>query len=168
MALTLPYPNMNFVPLDVLTAAEQNQLVANIEYIANQFPVSSSNIDWATLAYKPGDTIELVDESFMINAIQKVNSGNNFIRGSLQLAKSISPSVTSVNFTPAPGGYQDAYRANGVIFSTNQLAGYTFTCGKHVGNNFASIDIRCDVPSAISLANNNLATLRLVGTISFS
>ena len=49
---------MNFVPLDVLTAAEQNQLVANIEYIANQFPITSanigsqavksSNIDWAS------------------------------------------------------------------------------------------------------------------------
>lgn len=49
MALTLPYPSMNFVPLDVLTAAEQNQLVANIEYIANQFPITSQNIDWTTL-----------------------------------------------------------------------------------------------------------------------
>lgn len=59
MALTLPYPSMNFVPLDVLTAAEQNQLVANIEYIANQFPITnaniasqavkSSNIDWTTI-----------------------------------------------------------------------------------------------------------------------
>ena len=38
MALTLPYPDMDFVPLDILTAAEQDQLVANIEYIANQFP----------------------------------------------------------------------------------------------------------------------------------
>lgn len=59
MALTLPYPSMNFVPLDVLTAAEQNQLVANIEYIANQFPITnaniasqavkSDNIDWGTI-----------------------------------------------------------------------------------------------------------------------
>lgn len=49
MALTLPYPSMNFVPLDVLTAAEQNQLVANIEYIANQFPITSQNIDWTTM-----------------------------------------------------------------------------------------------------------------------
>lgn len=59
MALTLPYPSMNFVPLDVLTAAEQNQLVANIEYIANQFPITnanigsaavkSQNIDWTTI-----------------------------------------------------------------------------------------------------------------------
>lgn len=44
MALTLPYPSMNFVPLDILTAQQQNQLVANIQYIANQFPVSASNI----------------------------------------------------------------------------------------------------------------------------
>lgn len=44
MALTLPYPGMDFVPLDVLTAAEQDQLVANIEYIANQFPIGASNI----------------------------------------------------------------------------------------------------------------------------
>ena len=49
MALTLPYPDMNFVPLDVLTAAEQNQLVANIEYIADQFPITSDNIDFTTL-----------------------------------------------------------------------------------------------------------------------
>ena len=41
MALTLPYPDMNFVPLDVLTAAEQNQLVANIEYIAGNVEQSS-------------------------------------------------------------------------------------------------------------------------------
>lgn len=44
MALTLPYPDMDFVPLDILTAAEQDQLVANIEYIANQFPLTGTNI----------------------------------------------------------------------------------------------------------------------------
>ena len=44
MALTLPYPDMDFVPLDILTAAEQDQLVANIEYIANQFPLAGTNI----------------------------------------------------------------------------------------------------------------------------
>ena len=43
MALTLPYPSMNFVPLDVLTAAEQNQLVTNIEYIASQFPAAKQD-----------------------------------------------------------------------------------------------------------------------------
>ena len=53
MALTLPYPDMVFVPLDILTAEEQNQLVGNIEFLANQFPLSASNIaDGAVTADK--------------------------------------------------------------------------------------------------------------------
>lgn len=32
--MSLPYPSMTFVPLDVLTAEEMNQLVANIEYLS--------------------------------------------------------------------------------------------------------------------------------------
>jgi hypothetical protein len=39
MALTLPYPSMSFVPLDVLTAEEMNHIVSNYTYIANQFPI---------------------------------------------------------------------------------------------------------------------------------
>ena len=60
MALTLPYPDMVFVPLDILTAEEQNQLVGNIEFLANQFPLAASNIangavtadkiDWSTIS----------------------------------------------------------------------------------------------------------------------
>ena len=42
MALTLPYPSMVFVPLDILTAEEMNELVSNIEYISNQFPLASA------------------------------------------------------------------------------------------------------------------------------
>lgn len=43
MALSLPY-NLVFVPLDVLTAEELNNLMADISYISNQFPLTSSNI----------------------------------------------------------------------------------------------------------------------------
>lgn len=43
MALSLPY-NLVFVPLDVLTAEELNNLMADINYIGNQFPITSSNI----------------------------------------------------------------------------------------------------------------------------
>lgn len=39
-AITLPYPNMSFVPLDVLTAEEMNHIVANYTYIANQIPTT--------------------------------------------------------------------------------------------------------------------------------
>nr|DAK93744.1 MAG TPA: hypothetical protein [Caudoviricetes sp.] len=34
VTITLPHPNIDFVPLDILTAAEQNQLVANINALA--------------------------------------------------------------------------------------------------------------------------------------
>lgn len=44
MALTLPYPSMSFVPLDVLTAEEMNHIVSNYTYIANQFPIATANI----------------------------------------------------------------------------------------------------------------------------
>lgn len=44
MAVTLPYEDMEFVPLDILTAQEQNQLVANIEYLAGLFPLGSPEI----------------------------------------------------------------------------------------------------------------------------
>lgn len=50
MALALPYPSMNFVPLDVLTAEEMNHIVANYTFIANQFPLASSNIDWSNIS----------------------------------------------------------------------------------------------------------------------
>ena len=35
MAATLPYPSMDFTPLDVLTAAEMDQMVANDKYLAD-------------------------------------------------------------------------------------------------------------------------------------
>lgn len=57
MALTLPYPSLVFVPLDILTADQMNEIVANYEYIANQFPIAASNIDFTTFAY---DTTEQV------------------------------------------------------------------------------------------------------------
>ena len=56
---TLPYPNMDFVPLDVLTADELDQIVANIDAINNaSIPtdsiadgaVTSDKIDWTTLS----------------------------------------------------------------------------------------------------------------------
>lgn len=99
MALTLPYPSLSFVPLDVLTAEEMNEIVANYTYIANQFPIGSANIassavtsskiDWTTIKYSTnteepigvwidGKTIyrKVVDFGSLPNATGKnVNSG---------------------------------------------------------------------------------------------
>lgn len=72
MALTtLPYPSLDFVPLDILTAEEMNQIVANYTAINNSTigtsqladssittpklankAVTSAKVDWTTLPYK--------------------------------------------------------------------------------------------------------------------
>lgn len=69
MAADIPYPSIVFVPLDILTAEELNQLHANTTALANLFPlaatsiadgaitsskianrgVSSDNVDWSTM-----------------------------------------------------------------------------------------------------------------------
>lgn len=61
MAATLPYPSIVFVPLDVLTAEELNQMAQNITALANMFPITSadignaavksSNINWTTMKH---------------------------------------------------------------------------------------------------------------------
>lgn len=62
MALvTLPYPNMDFVPLDILTANELDQLVANIEAINNT--TSIDTLIQQTFFYKAGDTITLTQST---------------------------------------------------------------------------------------------------------
>ena len=49
---TLPYPSMDFVPLDILTATELDQLVANIEAINNSTIVTSAIADDAVTPAK--------------------------------------------------------------------------------------------------------------------
>lgn len=44
MSVTLPYPSMSFVPLDVLTAEEMNHMSANDQYLAGLFPLVGANI----------------------------------------------------------------------------------------------------------------------------
>ena len=46
----LPFPNMNFVPLDILTAAEQNMLVQNILSLSNGSGIANGAITPRTLS----------------------------------------------------------------------------------------------------------------------
>ena len=63
MALaTLPFPNMDFVPLDILTANELDQLVANIEAINNTTAIDT--LIQQTFFYKAGDTISLSQDNY--------------------------------------------------------------------------------------------------------
>ena len=49
-ATTLPFPGMDFVPLDVLTADELDHLVANIEAVNNASIGSSALNNYSTTA----------------------------------------------------------------------------------------------------------------------
>lgn len=80
MALVLPYPDLDFVPLDILTAEEMNQIVANYTHIANQFPITSQNIDWTTIT----NQIPWVALNFSrigLKTLKNVDSLSNFDEG---------------------------------------------------------------------------------------
>lgn len=64
--MSLPYPSMVFVPLDILTAEEMNQLVSNIESLSSgtglaDGAITSDKIDSATFYYEsPTQTISSI------------------------------------------------------------------------------------------------------------
>lgn len=49
MSLTLPNTYTEYVPLDILQAAQLNNDNENNQYIADQFPISASNIDLSSI-----------------------------------------------------------------------------------------------------------------------
>lgn len=59
--MALPYPNLNFVPLDILTADEMNQIVANYTSIYNSTVVDiTDQFTWA-------ETNPLVKQALLIH-----------------------------------------------------------------------------------------------------
>ena len=100
MALTtLPYPSLDFVPLDILTAEEMNQIVANYTAINNATigtsqlanssittpklankAVTSDKVDWTTFATENGRTSTVpVGTSFVTLKTFTVNKDGNYI-----------------------------------------------------------------------------------------
>ena len=64
MAIPLPYPNMSFVPLDILTAEEMNHIVANYTYIANYLP--NTGVPFITMTTTdPGEGVDLAANNFI-------------------------------------------------------------------------------------------------------
>ena len=102
----LPYPNMDFVPLDILTATELDQLVANIEAIN-----ATTAIDTAinnALYYKNGDTITL-DQDKTPPLAGILTGGNGSIWLSVPVKKRLD-NITAVTCTSFSAGI----RCNGV------------------------------------------------------
>lgn len=98
----LPYPNMDFTPLDILTANELDQLVANIEAINNTTALNDA------LYYKAGDTITLNQDK--TPPLSGLLTGSN---GSIWLGVPVKKrldNITSITCTAFSAGI----RCNGV------------------------------------------------------
>ena len=116
MALTIPYPDMDFVPLDILTANELDQMVANIEYIANSFPIGSTEIaDGAITSTKIGNgavetgvienravTSDKIDFTTFPYAVDTYSTTAS---GALSRSINISAIPTGVRFAVISSGY---------------------------------------------------------------
>lgn len=79
MAVTLPNPSIVFVPLDVLTAEELNQMVQNTDFLANLFPLKTANIaDGAVTAAKLGSDIAPIANVIVLGS-RKIMWGSSTI-----------------------------------------------------------------------------------------
>lgn len=114
MALTLPYPDLDFVPLDVLTADEMNQIVANYTYISNQFPITSENIDFTT--YKTTNKYRVGTWTDGRPIYRRVFTGNVTLVGTTVYTTELIAS--GVDFQVASGGY---VLKEGAKFSVNSV-----------------------------------------------
>lgn len=77
MAITLPYPDMDFTPLDVLTATEMDQIVSNYEYIAdNAMTYEDYRIDSSS-----DRKAIIIPNNSNLNTIQFLKVGKYFIGG---------------------------------------------------------------------------------------
>lgn len=143
MALTLPYPDMDFVPLDILTALELDQMVANIEYIANDaFPVTNANIaDSAVSTTKLNNnavtTAKIQDGAITVDKVSFTSFAVPVYFGKVAFNKR-----TYNNSYLALEGLTDYYKATGVsaaISATYDLAITLPTTGTYVARVRASL-----------------------------
>lgn len=168
MAVTLPYEDMEFVPLDILTAQEQNQLVANIEYLAGLFPLGSSEIaDGAVTSSKLAFTT-LYSNSTGSTNFTLSNSVRNFVYV-LIFYKTNDGFVSSKlveggqNFVTDLSGWQvnNASPGNNIlkasIFSfSGTSVGYLADI-RHIETNITG------TPSVVSSPANNVLITKVVG-----
>lgn len=138
MALaTLPFPNMDFVPLDILTANELDQLVANIEAINNT--TSIDTLIQQTFFYKAGDTITLGQSTPPLNGL--ITGANGSIWLTLPVKKRLD-NISTVTCTAFTAGIRcnNAYLggANDYDFLTNATSS-AFTIDQQTNTIFINL-----------------------------
>ena len=94
---TLPYPNMDFVPLDILTATELDQLVANIEAINNSNITATAIANGAVMASKFGSDVTAVKRTELFSGD---SSGNVTLTQSVENFDQIEITFKDTNNPP--------------------------------------------------------------------
>lgn len=116
MSLTLPYPDMVFVPLDILTAQELNEIVSNVEYISDQFPIAAAN-----LASNAVTTAKISDEAVTADKIDFTNFIQTGSANVAYQANTTGGGFTEVTFPVAfssiPKVFAQDLLANGYVSS---------------------------------------------------
>lgn len=129
MALTLPYPSLTFVPLDVLTAEEMNEIVANYTYIANQFPVTGSNLDPSTFNSFPVSTTTSVAIGYGAQVDISRVANMVFLHGVPQYTSEPADGWVALSET-IPDGYRPAFTTDVVGMTASTGVFYTiYTTG---------------------------------------
>lgn len=100
--MSLPYPSMVFVPLDILTAEEMNQLVSNIESLSTgtglaDGAITSDKIDWASASgsVPVSDYITFASE-ITINSADAYKITPNLVLLTIDIAKSLAAGMTTI------------------------------------------------------------------------
>lgn len=168
--MSLPYPSMVFVPLDILTAEEMNQIVGNIESLAAgtglaDGAITSDKIDSTTLnAYKPGDVVDM-DQTRMLG-LCLTRSNANQIEVYFQFNKSLAlvNGATIVGPSTAAGGAGYVLSANNPTpVVARPTGGQTVTGYKHPQGLFCVFESDRSLPTYAQ----GLCTL-VEGTITFN
>lgn len=128
MALTLPYPDLDFVPLDILTAEEMNEIVANYTYIANQFPIRTSSLDWSTMPYffhsETSQLIQVATETQLTGMIYTIPTSGKY----LVIINGNVNAVDSASAYPRIGVYVDGTRDRYSAFHIKDDLQLSFSC----------------------------------------
>lgn len=131
-------------------------------------PITSSMIDWQTYYHQKGETLPLSTSYLYWAGRQRVVSGTKTIEFSIILDKPIASDVTSVTFTPS--GYNEAYGANGLIYSINNPTSSQLSYSCTLSNDWRHI-VRFVVTiadSSISITSNACCVVKPNGSFTFN
>lgn len=143
--MSLPYPSMVFVPLDILTAEEMNQIVGNIESLAagtglDSGAITSDKIDWTTL--EDSTTERVVGKTIAGNVIYERTITGTYDATANTRTQVVLPDFSQGEVAAILGvnGYvQQVTDVNGTVNAANANSGWIGPAGTFLASNMVVI-----------------------------